>query len=317
MPFHGARGEARAGNVISSIELAGGWINASGVDKAIAAALDPRFAQVKEIEIQLSAGCKLWLDGVLRLLSTCNQLVGAGKPVRLTFLDGQTGVMGYIDRMGFFDHLDQRVETVPERPFTSGASIFQGRNRGLVEIVRLNGDHRDNDFPDRLTTALHDACSARADAVPLSEAAYTLFSELISNVYDHSDADGHVALQMYPGGHRVIVVVCDNGRGLMETLRPALNKRTDEYLGLDDRELLVEMFRNGLSRHPDAKHGLGLKDCATKAIRFRADLDVRLAQQNVLLKPSQGQYLPTVAYSSVGLPLLRGTHIAFTFRLAT
>ncbi len=306
-----------AGNVISSIELTGGWINASGVDRAIAAAPDPRSAHITEIEFRLGAGCKLWLDGVLRLLSTCNQLVGTGKTVRLTFLDGQTGVMGYIDRMGFFDHLDPRVETFPERPVLSGALIFQGRNRGLVEIVRLDGARRDNDLPDRLTTVLHDACSARPDAGPLSEAASTLFSELIGNVYDHSVANGHVALQVYPGGSKVIVVVCDNGLGLMETLRPALNERTRDYAALTDVALLVELFRNGLSRHPDAKHGLGLRDCATKAIRFRADLDVRLAQQNVLLKPSQGAYQPTIAHSSEGLPLLRGTHIAFTFRLAT
>jgi len=302
--------------VISSIELTGGWINASGIDRAIAAAPDPRSARITEIEFQLGAGCKLWLDGVLRLLSTCNQLVGTGKTVRLTFLDGPTGVMGYVDRMGFFDHLDPRVETVPERPFLSGALMFQGRNRSLVEIVRLDGARRDNDLPDRLTTVLHDACSARPDAGPLSEAVSTLFSELIGNVYDHADADGHVALQVYPGGSRVIVVVCDNGLGLMETLRPALNERTRDYAALTDAALLVELFRNGLSRHPDAKHGLGLKDCAVKAIRFRADLDVRLAEQNVLLKPSQGSY-QTIAHSSEGLPLLRGTHIAFTFQLAT
>ena len=88
-------------------------------------------------------------------------------------------------------------------------------------------------------------------------------------------------------------------------------------MGLTDAELLVEMFRRGLSRHPDAKHGLGLRDCADKAVRFQAELDVRLARQNVLLKPSRGTYQLATAYCAAGLPLLRGTHIAFTFGLAT
>lgn len=269
------------------------------------------------VEFRLHEECKLWLDGVLRLLALCNHMIGAGRLVRLRFLGGQSGVMGYIDRMGFFDHLDARVETVPERPLVSGARMFRGGNNGLLEIVPIATGHRDDDLPDRLTGVLGQACAARADAGPLSEAASTLFSELIGNVYDHTRTNGHVALQVYPGGSKVKVVVCDDGLGLMETLRPALNDRTDAYVGLTDVQLLVEMFRNGLSRHPDPKHGQGLKDCATKAIRFQADLDVRLARQNVRLRPSRGAYEPTTAYCSEGLPLLRGTHIAFTFGLAT
>ncbi len=59
-----------------------------------------------------------------------------------------------------------------------------------------------------------------------------------------------------------------------------------------------------------------MKDCATKAVRFQAELDVRLVSQNVRLTPSRGGYEAATAYCSEGLPLLRGTHIAFTFGLA-
>lgn len=306
-----------AESVISIVELSGGWSNAAQIDWAIARARDTEAVGVTDVEFQLRAGCKLLLDGVLRLLATCNQLVGNGKRVRLVFGGGQCGVMGYIDRMGFFDHLDARVETVPDRPVVSGAKIFRGGNTGLLEIVPIAAGRRDDDLPDRLTTALRHACSARSDAVALSEAASTLFSELIGNVHDHTQTNGHVALQVYQGGSKVQVVVCDDGPGLMGTLRPALIERSDAHVHLTDVQLLVEMFREGLSRHSDAKHGQGLKDCATKAIRFRAELDVRLARQNVRLSPSRGAYEPTTAHWSEGLPLLRGTHIAFAFRLAT
>ncbi|GJD87297.1 hypothetical protein BHAOGJBA_0797 [Methylobacterium hispanicum] len=303
--------------MISVVELSGGWASAANVDWAVARAANTDAPGTTEVEFRLHERCKLWLDGVLRLLAHCNQMAGVALRVRLSFLGGQSGVMGYIDRMGFFDRLDPRVETVPERPLVSGASIFRGGNNGLVEIVPIAAAHRDDDLPDRLTGVLRQACAARADAGPLSEAASTLFSELIGNVYDHTRTNGHVALQVYPGGSKVKVVVCDDGLGLMETLRPALNARTDAYAAMTDVDLLVEMFRNGLSRHPDPKHGQGLKDCATKAIHFQAELDVRLARQNVRLRPSRGAYETTTAYCSVGLPLLRGTHIAFTFGLAT
>ena len=54
---------------------------------------------------------------------------------------------------------------------------------------------------------------------------------------------------------------------------------------------------------------------AKHAIGFRADLDVRLLNQRVLLKPSNNEYQPNMAYSQEQLPLLWGTHIAFSFKL--
>lgn len=54
---------------------------------------------------------------------------------------------------------------------------------------------------------------------------------------------------------------------------------------------------------------------AQHAIRFGADLDVRLLRQHVLLRPSNNQYTPNMAYTRDGLPLLWGTHISFTLNL--
>ena len=65
----------------SIIELTAGWATAARVDRAIAAAVDPYATAVDEVEFRLHDGCKLWLEAVLRLLASCNQLAGAGKPV--------------------------------------------------------------------------------------------------------------------------------------------------------------------------------------------------------------------------------------------
>src|SRR3546814_16847039 len=80
----------------------------------------------------------------------------------------------------------------------------------------------------------------------------------------------------------------------METLRPALAKRNSPLASLSEVDLLVQIFREGVSRHEDDKRGTGLKLCASSAIRFQADLDVRLARQRVQLRPGKTRYEPNL-----------------------
>ncbi len=102
----------------------------------------------------------------------------------------------------------------------------------------------------------------------------------------------------------------------MRTLRPALRVESPKLHDLSDLDLLVEVFRQGISRH-GADRGCGLKGCAAKAIKFDAQLDVRLPNQRVFLKPARGAYEANRAYCYEGLPLLWGTHIAFAFGLSS
>jgi hypothetical protein len=158
------------------------------------------------------------------------------------------------------------------------------------------------------------SCGSRSDAGELRGAAWTIFAELIDNIFSHSrtQLDGYAALQVYSRGNRLLVAVSDSGLGIMRTLRPALSMEFPKLAGLSDTDLLVEVFRQGLSRHgPD--RGCGLKGSAAKAIKFEATLDVRLPEQRVLLMPARGRYAIAECYE--GLPLVWGTHIAFGFRL--
>lgn len=150
----------------------------------------------------------------------------------------------------------------------------------------------------------------------LADASWISFSELIQNIFDHSSTsiDGYAALQVYPQGNLAQVSVSDSGRGIMGTLRPALNRSAPELTRLDDLHLLVEVFRRGISRH-GSDRGCGLRGCAAKAIKFNADLAVRLPQMEVLLTPARGAYEPNKAYCTSGMPLLWGTHISFGFKL--
>lgn len=256
-------------------------------------------------------------DAIVRLLSLFNQLDHCTRRVILDFESEDTGVLGYLNRIGFFDHLSRRIEVLPRRPEISGAKIHRGRNSGVVEIERINKDYRDPSLLVRLASAIESACAGRSDVQPLVGAAWMIFAELIDNVFSHSDTpiDGFAALQVYRKGNCLQVAVSDSGYGLLQTLRPALLAEQSRLAALSDIDLLVEVFRQGISRH-GANRGCGLKGSAEKAIKFRSKLDVRLPSVRVLLVPGkEGGYAPSTAFCFSDLPLIWGTHLCFTFEL--
>lgn len=292
------------------------WIDASVLENVLRSGSEPHGTDVYEVLFVFPAGCKIMVDTAVRLLSLSNQLDYRTCRVRLDFEEGETGTMGYLDRMGFFDHLSKNVVVSPARPAVSGVEIYGGTNAGLVEITRINRECRDKKLPTLLTEAVMRSCGDRPDANELKGAAWTIFAELIDNIFSHSKTplDGYAALQPYSNGHRLKVAVSDSGLGIMDTLRPALKNEFPALDRLSDTELLVEIFRQGLSCH-GADRGCGLKGSAAKAIKYNADLDVRLPNIRVLLAPGKEGYVPNTAYCYDNLPLLWGTHICFTFHL--
>lgn len=292
------------------------WINAVRFESALRDSCGPHARDTTEVTFEFPVGCKIMVDGAIRLLSLANQLAFTTRRVRLNFEEGESGTMGYLNRMAFFDHLRDDVEVLPARPAFSTAAIHRGGNSMLVEIARINKDARDEELPTRLSDAISYACGSRADVDELKGAAWTIFAELIDNIFAHSATrlDGYAALQVYQGGNRLSVAVSDSGLGIMDTLRPSLRTEFPKLADLSDTDVLVEVFRQGLSRH-GSDRGCGLKGCAAKAIKFDASLDLRLPNQRVLLKPARGTYEPNHAYCYEGLPLIWGTHIAFGFGL--
>lgn len=297
------------------IDLPPLWVTASKLEDAVRRSGQPH--QESDVLIRFPIGCKLMIDSAVRILSLANQLDFCTRRVRLDFVEGESGALGYLNRMGFFDHLSANVEVTPSRPMYSGADLYRGGNSGLVEIAQINKDKRDQGLPDRLTAVVETSCRSRRDINELSGAAWTIFAELIDNVFSHSQTplDGYAALQVYKGGNQLLVAVSDSGLGIMQTLRPALQTEFPRLVGLSDTELLVEVFRQGLSRH-GSDRGCGLKGSAAKAIKFQADLDVRLPGQRVLLTPARGAYQVNTAHRYDNLPLIWGTHIGFAFTLS-
>jgi hypothetical protein len=291
------------------------WVDIPRFEAAIRSS-DPHASGADDVVFSFPRGCKVKIEAAIRLLSLINQLASRKRKVLLDFEEGESGTMGYLNRAGFFDHLDASAAALPCWPDYSGAEIYRGGNARLVEIARINRSVRDHTLPARLTQALMRSCGQRADASKLEGAAWTIFAELIDNVFSHSQTplDGYAALQTYQGAAHLTVAVSDSGLGIIETLRPSLQSEFPHLVNLTDMELLVEVFRQGLSRH-GADYGCGLKGSATKGAKFNARLDVRLPNQRVLLVPVQNAYQPDMEQCSDKLPLIWGTHIVFHFQL--
>lgn len=301
------------------LALPAGWVTPRKFEDALWRCGDALGGPFTGVTIQVPVDCKLMVDVIIRLLSFCNQAAAMSKRVQLRFADGDQAAIGYLSRMGFFEHLLQGVDVYPSRPLFSGASLHRGGNSGLVEIARFSGiADADPALVGKLATTAERSCAGRSDVAALKSAVFTIFGELIGNVGEHSCStlDAFAILQTYPAGNNVRIAVSDSGNGILQTLRPALLRKGDPAGNLADVALLVEMFRKGISRLDEDKRGQGLTTCAQHAIRFQADLDVRLLRQRVLLKPSNNVYQPHTAYSLDDLPLLWGTHISFSLNLA-
>lgn len=298
------------------ISLPARWTDASVLEKTLRIGPSPLSNLSSEVSFLVPKNCQLMTDAALRLLSLLNQLDYSTRRVTINFEEKKDGVLPYLERIGFFQSLSPNVLVLPRRPSGLTAVRYRGHNPSVVEIQRIYRKERDESLPKRLTSAITQACEKRRDVQELEEAAWTIFAELIDNVFTHSETplDGFAALQVYPRGNCLKVAVSDSGLGMLETLRPALKNEMPKLAALRDVDLIVEVFRQGLSRHGPGR-GCGLKGCADKAVKFGAELDVRLPTARVLLIPGSGGYTPNRAFCYSDLPLIWGTHVCFTFNL--
>lgn len=296
------------------VKLPTSWVSAAAFDQALANAGDPLCADVEEVVFQFPPDTKPMMDVVLPLLSLANQLAASGKRVTLQFDGGWKGVMSYLDRVGFFQLLDGEVQVRPPAPTRSGAKVHAGQNPGVVELRCIRAESREASTPGILVNALEAATANRPDSRALANAAFTLFAELIDNIYEHSGThlDGYAGMQVYTQGNVLRVAVSDSGLGILETLRKGCLDRRDA--ALRDRELLVELFQRGISRHGPMR-GCGLRRCAEHAQQFRAVLHLRLPRCCLRLEPGLNGLRPAAAHCRDGLPLIWGTHLHFEFQL--
>jgi hypothetical protein len=268
----------------------------------------------KDFSVLLVAGA--------RIISLINQLNHKGKLVILNFEKCKKS-MGYLNRLGFFDHIHENVESTPSRPKKSRAKQYKGNNKNIVEIGNIDLNDFNEELPKELTTAF-----THHTGEEYYMAAFTVFSELIGNVEEHSETPihGFAALQLYKGRQKHIqTVISDHGLGLSKTLKANLKKHypeleaTLDMKSVDSDIMLIEkaLTEGKLSRFghdpEDVARGLGLKRSRDYALKYNAEITVR--QENFLVKLifQKGKLIDSI--SRKDLEFLAGTHVCFDFIL--
>lgn len=269
------------------------------------------------IEFVIPAKCKILLEAAARLLALCNQLAHLEKRVNLDF--NCTSTLTYFNRMGFFDHLDERVSVLPDRPVTSTAVIYRGNSAAVVEFGIISPQNPDENIPEQLMSSF--VSHAGED---YSIAAFTVISELFGNVRDHSETPipGLAALQMYKSKrHHLQTVVSDSGNGIIGTLLPvlkrdypALSKKYDFTDPMSKVLLLKEVIESGgITKTGKEGRGLGLKISQGYAVKYDANISVR--QENFELKLSYRKDGYSSFEYTLDMPKILGTHVCFDFFL--
>ncbi|MFK3739021.1 ATP-binding protein [Massilia sp. TN1-12] len=297
------------------IEFGGsGWLTSWDFESAFSGT-SPLTSRHTAVVLVLKDGCKPLLEFLARMLAFCNQLVSVGKTVTLNFEDSKK-TLSYLDRVGFFDVLDQAINVLPQRPSSNLSKTYQGNNNGVIEFRPINPTAPDTEIPSLLRNSF---VSCAGDSY--WQAAFTVLAELFGNVVEHSDtaSAGFACLQFYPKGRKIQAVISDNGRGIVGTLAPVVPEKyphvaqimaSAQHSGV---ALLTEVFKSGgLSQVDTDGRGIGLKLSGDVAEKFRAKISVR--QSDFELRVYHDHNGVQFRHR-LNLAHLDGTHICFEFKL--
>lgn len=217
---------------------------------------------------------KLLLDAIMRLLCLSNQL---GQQGRLIYLDFRNcaNTFGYLNRLGFFKHLHNSVQVLPEKPKTSLAERYSQNSENLIEVFPICPKDIDNGDVLRISDVFKNSFSEHEIQVLLPKLQMFVAS-LIDNVRQHGQSElvGYSALQIYnllgQNQKKIVLVIADNGAGLISTLRQALTYDRYSDLALlfgensidNNKTLLAHVLNNGgiTQKEDGSRGGLGLNE---------------------------------------------------------
>jgi len=261
----------------------------------------------------------LLLEAIAKFLALVNQLMQRNITVSIDMCECDE-TRNYLNRAGFFDHLNEQITVLPSRPTESLAQKHRGSSESLVEFGSIDPKSTNKALIVNLGKCFVIKSSESYEIVAL-----TIFSELIGNVSEHSESaiEGFAALQYYAPTHmpkHIQTVISDSGLGVSATLRPSLMlnyPKLYEAFGHENVEsdigLVRETFSKGnISRFGGAR-GLGFKSSREQATKFNAKLSIRQETFNVELSYKDGQL--NNHRIDRDLTKIHGTHICFDFMI--
>ncbi len=291
------------------------WIDCKCLEDVLSRCGPLRDPQFLNIVIEFPEAGRLMLEASARLLALCNQLAALGKSVTLDFKQC-ISVLTWLDRVGIFQALDDRIIVSPYRPTEGRSKKYSGNSDALVELVPISPGIDNSPLAIKLTKLFVSHTDKSYEVL-----AGTLFGELISNVTEHSDSpiSGFAALQVYkPNRKKIQTVVSDSGLGIAQTLRPALKEhypRLHSQLQEDTIDNNIELVKlavsqGGISRF-GKERGTGFQVTAKQAVKFDYTLAVRQDTYEVVLDYQNGELVKETRLKN--LVPIDGTHIGLDF----
>jgi hypothetical protein len=293
-----------------------GWLTSASFERALSKSGSPLESSLPAVSFIFGDACNIMMEALARLLAFSNQLQALKKSVTLDFSSCK-GTLTYLDRAGFFEHLHSSILVLPKRPVGSKANDFNGNNHGLVELKAINPVAPVQNIPQLLKNSF-----VKCAGDSYSAAAFTVLSELLQNVEEHSGSTtfGFAGLQFYKKTNHIQAVISDSGLGIVGTLRPVLAQRHPEIAKKvaasslpPDVALLQAVFSEGRISQKEADGcGLGLKRSSDVAKKYKAKITVRQEDFEFVVRHSP---TGTTYDHSPNLVKLTGTHICFDFQL--
>lgn len=302
------------------IEFPKGWVGCKEFEIALSKAGSVLESKATHIKFLIPESGYLLLEAIARLMALSNQLVMANKNVTIDFTQ-QYETLKYVNRLGFFDYLDKKVEVLPNRPKTSTAKTYKENSDNLVELGEINPKNLDKSIPARFK----DVFVKHAGEI-YEQTAFTVISESYGNVRDHSESPipGFIGLQFYRNTSKphIQTVISDSGKGILGTLKPILEEKYPEIANElyeselnSDVLLLKKVFTQGeiTQKTEEEGRGLGLKSTTNAASKFNATIYVR--QENCEVKFFYRHGKLSTFQHQFDMPTILGTHICFDFQL--
>lgn len=291
------------------------WIDCKSLEDSFSAAGSPLDSSCENITFIIPKDSAILLEASARLLALCNQLVYAGKRVKLDFTACKS-TLTYLDRIGVLTQLHESISVVPDRPKETRSLKFKGKSPVLVEVGSINPARANKDIIIKLTETFVKQAGEAYKTV-----AYTIFAELVGNVSEHSQTpiSGFAALQMYSSKRKHIqTIVSDSGLGISATLRPALkshypslHRQYQSASIASDIALVIDAVSHGEVSRFGVGRGLGFKSTTKQAMKFDAKLSIRQETFAVMLQFENGELSDTRKFTD--LVKIKGTHICFDF----
>jgi hypothetical protein len=214
-------------------------------------------------------------------------------------------VIGYMARMGFFEHASPLFEIhgAWRRPRAEGPSEV------LLEITAIRSHADVHDVVDRVNEQGL-ALLTRQLQYPLKEAFQfsVVLSEVCQNVIEHAESGGWVATQTYSWakrlGRRVVAIaVMDLGVGFRASLSASHAARHPGRWG--DAAALEAAFLHGQTRFPDPGRGQGLQQIRKQVGRWNGRVSIRSGTARIADVPDWDEGEPL----EEDLPFLPGAQI--------